>query len=243
MTIRSFVKSTVAAAPLSIALGVAAHAGGFIAPVVEPAVSPIVETAPVGNWAGAYAGATLGYAFGGEDRIGLAQGEGAVTNYDKLDLSGVNGGLRIGYRWQKDNWVFGPELGYEAGNIEDSFSNDGGVSAKSKIKNIVGLRFKTGYAVTPDTLVYGIIGAARAKVDYEVTGASVPGTAAINDSISRSGYIVGLGAEKQLTERVSITGEYEYANFGKETVSDAGGIQTEATAKYNNVKLGVNFRF
>lgn len=243
MTFRRFIETAAVAAPLSIALGVSAHAGGFIAPVVEPAVSPIVETAP-GNWAGAYAGATLGYAFSGEDRVGLAQGDtGAVTNYDKLDLSGVNGGLRIGYRWQKDNWVFGPELGYEAGNIEDSFSNDGGVSAKSKIKNVAALRFKTGYSVTPDTLVYGIVGVARAKVDYEVSGASVPGTAAIDDSISRTGYILGLGAEKQLTERVSITGEYEYANFGKETLVDAGGIQTKATPKYNNVKLGVNFRF
>ena len=232
------------AVPAVLASGLAVNAGGYIAPVVESAVAPIVQTAPVSDWQGAYVGATLGYAFNGKDRVGIAQGPDAgVHTIDTLKLSGVNGGLRIGYRWQQNNWVFGPELGYEVGNIEDSFDSVGGYDAQSKIKNVLALRFKTGYLVRPDTQVYGIIGAARAKIDnYYVEGTGDGGPSAIRDSFNRSGYIVGLGAERQINDKWSVTGEYEFANFGKKTIND-GAAYTRVTPKYHNVKLGVNFRF
>lgn len=238
-------KTLALSAPLALAGGFAANAGGYTAPVVEQAVAPIIEVAPdAGDWAGAYGGVTLGYAFSGKDRVGLENPsiDGDMNSYGSLDLSGANAGIRVGYRWQKDRWVFGPTLGYEAGNIEDSISQDG-YDSHSKIKNVIALRFLTGYAVRPDTLVYGIAGVARAKVDYSVTGDGANGASDIDDSFSRTGYIVGLGVEKKLTDRVSLTGEYEYANFGKETLTSSSGLDTEATPKYNNVKVGLNFRF
>lgn len=214
----------------------AAQAGGYVPPVVEPApVAPVV-VAPVGAWQGGYGGLTLGYAFSGKDEVGIDTPTG-VTTPGKLELSGANAGLRLGYRWQKDRWVFGPELGYEGGNIKDDMP-EGGYEAESKIKNVLALRFKTGYEVNPGTLVYGIAGVGRAKVDYSVSGTGLD----IDDSFNRTGYILGLGVEKQLTDRVSLTGEYEYANFGKENLAD-GLTETKATPKYNNVKLGVNFKF
>ena len=48
----------------------AAHAGGFTAPVVE-IEPPLVVTPAPSDWQGAYAGITLGYAFGGDDDIGV----------------------------------------------------------------------------------------------------------------------------------------------------------------------------
>ncbi|MFB9221682.1 outer membrane protein [Paracoccus cavernae] len=237
-------KTLALSAPLALAGGFAANAGGYIAPIVEAEVAPIVEVTPAGDWAGAYAGVTLGYAFSGEDRVGLENPTiaGDQHNYGKLDLSGANAGVRVGYRWQKDKWVFGPELGYEAGNIEDSVS-EGGYESHSKIKDVVALRFVTGYSVRPDMLVYGVAGVARGKVEYSVTGDGANGPSDIEDTFNRTGYIVGLGVEKKLTDRVSLTGQYEYANFGKETLTSSTGLDTEATAKYNNVKVGLNFRF
>ena len=55
--------------------------------------------------------------------------------------------------------------------------------------------------------------------------------------------IRSLGAEKKLTERMSLTGEYEYANFGKEVLEDGLGASTRATPEFHNVKLGLNFKF
>ena len=238
-------QNAIIAATLSLAAATTAHAGGFTTPVVEPAIAPIVEeVAPVGNWRGGYAGLTLGYAFNGDDEVGIGQpprGGGASTP-DDLKLKGANAGLRVGYRWQQGNWVFGPELGYEGGNIKDDFST-AGYDAESKIKNVLALRFKAGYSVSEDTLVYGIVGAARAKVDYKVQGDGEYGAIDLKDSYSENGYIVGVGAEKRLTERLSLTGEYEYANFGKKILADSNDVATRATPKYHNVKLGLNFKF
>jgi outer membrane immunogenic protein len=221
-------------------LAATAHAGGYVPPVVEPApAAPIVIEQPVGDWQGGYAGATLGYAFGGKDRVGLTDSasDSLLGNIGELKLKGANAGVRAGYRWQKDRWVFGPELGFEGGDIKgDTDGSIGGTdfSAESKIKNVLALRFKTGYTVAPDTLVYGIAGVARADVDYSLND--------ISDDYKKTGYIVGLGVEKQLNEKWSVTGEYEYANFGKEKL-DFNGLTTEASAKYNNLKVGVNFKF
>ena len=215
----------------------AAHAGGYTPPVVEPVpAAPIIIEEPAGAWQGGYAGLTLGYAFKGKDDVGVGGPTGSVTP-DKLDLSGANAGVHVGYRWQRGNWVVGPELSYEGGNIKDSFSTDG-YDASSKVKNMYALRLKTGYTVSPDMLVYGIAGVGRAKIDYSVAGNG----ADIKDSYNKTGYILGLGVEKQINAKWSVTGEYEYADFGSENLSD-GTYDTNATPQYNNIKLGVNFKF
>lgn len=214
----------------------AAQAGGYTPPLVEPVpAAPVVIEEPVGAWQGGYAGLTLGYAFKGKDQVGVG-GTGASVDAGKLELSGANAGIRAGYRWQRGNWVVGPELSYEGGSIDDSVSGNG-YDVSSKIKNMYALRLKTGYTVAPDMLVYGIAGVGRAKIDY-----SVSGDADIKDSYNETGYILGLGVEKQINAKWSVTGEYEYADFGAKNLSN-GDNDTNATPQYNNIKLGMNFRF
>ena len=238
----------ITAASLTLGTALTATAGGYTPPVAEVGVvAPIVETAS--DWQGAYGGLTLGYAFSGEDEVGFTDSTGTAGDLGKLELNGVNGGLRVGYRWQRGNWVFGPELGYEAGNIEDSVSfGDDTVSTEvtSKVKNVLALRMKTGYAVRPDLLVYGIAGIARADIEYKVDVDTAGTSASQNRDFKENGFVVGLGVEKQLTERMSLTGEYEYAQFGKTDRTftiDGESATTEATPKYHNVKVGLNFKF
>lgn len=239
------------AASLTLGTALTATAGGFTPPVVDAGVvAPIVETAS-SDWQGAYGGLTLGYAFNGKDEVGFSDPTGGpVESVGDLELGGVNGGLRVGYRWQRGNWVFGPELGYEAGNIEDSLSYDNDVGSRtkvtSKVKNVLALRMKTGYAVRPDLLVYGIAGIARADVEYKTEVTSATASEGQNRDFKKNGFVVGMGVEKQLTERMSVTGEYEYAQFGKtDRTFTIGGesATTEATPKYHNVKVGLNFKF
>lgn len=233
---------TIAIASLSLGTVAAANAGGYVPPIVETDVAPIITAAP--EWQGAYGGLTVGYAFAGDDDVGVQTGINSGTP-DDLTLSGLNAGLRVGYRWQRERWVFGPELGFEGGDIKDDFTTDG-YEAESKIKNVLALRFKTGYVLDNDMLFYGIVGVARAKIDYKVRGGVTSGAFGpinVNDDYSKTGYIVGLGIEKMLNERMSLTGEYEYANFGKETLNDGMGGSTRATPDYHNIKVGLNFRF
>ncbi|MFD1881712.1 outer membrane protein [Paracoccus pacificus] len=240
--VKTSLNAMVFAAAAASVVGSGAVAGGFT-PAVEE-VAPIVEVAPaLPMWQGGYVGGTLGYAFSGDDRVGLSPNAGGASyDVDKLKLSGLNGGIRAGYRWQRNAWVFGTELGIEGGNVKDSFSTDG-YDGSMKVKNVLALRSKIGRAMDNGLLVYGIGGIARGKFDYSVEGTGPAGVANINESFSKTGYIVGLGVEKMINERMSITGEYEYANFGKTELNGTSGLATRATPDYHNIKVGVNFRF
>ena len=253
MKINAFLFATAA-----VFAGSAAFAGGYIAPVVEEVVE-VVEVAETPMWAGGYVGGTLGYAFQGEDRVGYhasatsVEPERFMGNAGEMKLSGVNGGVRAGYRWQRENWVFGPELAFDFGNIEDSAEgriaygnyDPFDIKTESKVKNVASLVMKGGYLVKPDLLLFTKAGVARADIEYRASYVSENGATGSSEmDFKKTGYIVGVGLEKRVSEKLSISGEYEYANFGKETreLEDVG-MHTEATPKYNNIKIGVNYRF
>lgn len=216
----------------------AATAGGYTPAVVETTVvEPIAEVAPAGDWQGAYGGLTLGYAFNGDDRVGLREGGSFLDrNVGNSKLTGITGGLRVGYRWQRNKWVVGPELSIEGGNVDDSFTIDGtNVDVESKVKNKATLRVKTGYEVQPNMLAYGIFGVSRGSFEYSVGD--------LNETYKDTGYVFGLGVERKVTERMSVTGEIEHNAFRGETIEFDNGVTTKATPRHTNVKLGLNFKF
>ncbi|MFT3687502.1 outer membrane protein [Paenirhodobacter sp.] len=227
----------------------AVSAGGYSPAPVEPAaVSAVVQ-----DWNGAYVGATLGYAFGADDRIGLAYNGVVHSTGENFKLHGLNGGLRLGYRTQINRWVFGPELSIEGGSVKDSFDRSAydedfdetdWANGKTKLKHMAALRLKAGYLVNDKTLFYGIAGVAKSKYDYKLAeGTDADTDFQLDRDFSRTGYVVGLGVERKLTERVSLTAEYEYANFGKKALAGDFGVITQATPKFSNIKIGVNFSF
>ncbi|SMO99063.1 outer membrane protein [Paracoccus laeviglucosivorans] len=235
MTIKHIV---VVATTLVIGTG-AAHSGGYVPPVLDAAPIVAVVEAPVGSWQGGYVGATVGYAFKGDDRFGLSSSasDTLLGDIGEMELKGANAGLRAGYRWQRGSWVFGPEIGIEGGDIKGDTSGlllGTALDVEAKVNHMIALRFKTGYAVRPDLLVYGIAGVGRIDIDYDLNG--------VEEGLSKTGYILGLGVEKQINDNWSVTGEYEYANFGNEKV-EFGDFESKATPKYNNIKVGVNYRF
>lgn len=212
----------------------AAQAGGYAAPVVEVEPAPVPVTPPPAAWQGGYAGAALGYAFGGDDEIGQNV-MGRVTNLGKAEISGANLSVRAGYRWQRDRWVVGPELSYTAGDIKDDFDYGIGRHFESKLNHTIALKLKTGYLVRPDMLVYGIAGWQKGDFTYDLGG--------VERDYDADGYVVGLGVEKKLTERLSLTGEYEYSDFGRTDVDIFTDVVSKATPSFSNVKMGLNFKF
>ena len=105
---------------------------------------------------------------------------------------------------------------------------------ESEVDSLLGIRLKTGYLVRPDTLVYGIAGWQQGDFTYSVDGEE--------EGYDADGYVLGLGVERKLTDRMSVTGEYEYANFGSTDIEYLGRT-TVATPEHSNVKLGLNFSF
>lgn len=235
-------------AAAALVVGTSANAGGYIAPIETPIEPVIVEAVAPANWTGGYAGGTLGYAFRGDDEVGISTPNGLTTvTPGTFEANGFNYGVRAGYRKQfsgaSRDYVVGAELGYEGGDIGDDFSTRG-YDASLDLKNVLALRVKTGVLnKSENMLYYGILGVARGDFDYRVNGAGGAGAVAINDNVKETGYVVGFGVERMLSERMSVTGEYEYANFGKTTLVDAAGASTRATPDFHNVKVGLNFRF
>lgn len=229
--------SSAAAAATLVLSAAAASAGGFTT-VPEPVVVEPVTPAPVaaGNWQGAYGGVSLGYAFGGDDDFGLDANDGSdVETLGNLELGGVNGGLHLGYRWQRDRWVVGPELSITGGKIEDDFTTAGGVDIESKVNHVAALKLKTGYEVQPNMLVYGTAGVARGDFTYTVDGEDF--------DYNANGFVFGLGVERMMSDRMSVFGEIERNQFDKEEVEVAPGLVSNASPSFNNVKVGVNFKF
>lgn len=229
-----------------------------MAPVEPPAV--IVPVAPLASdWSGAYAGGSIGYAFGGDDEVGFdyfEDGEmwGRDTDIGDLEVSGANAGLHVGYRWQRNKWVLGPELTIEGGNISDEFSateidEDGEVftgAVESELNYVIGLRMKAGYIVNPRTLVYGTAGFVRGDFDYTVSGSAEDLSVSTTEGYTANGYSLGAGVERKLSDRMSMFAEWQYRNFGKEDVTfgtRAESAVTRATPEHHNLKLGLNFRF
>lgn len=240
---------------LSILTGAAGTvaAGGYVAPVVEPTpiIAASVETSQSSDWAGAYVGGSLGYAFGGDDVIGLERRNAAGdrlqrgNNLGKVDIKGPTAGLHLGYRWQKDNWVFGPELGIEGGSVDatDRVSAIGVYGeVTSELNYLVALRMNTGYAVNPQTLLYGTLGVVHGDFDYTL---SRPGSSQ-TENYSDTGLTVGLGVERKINERLSAFAEWEFRQFGKTEITHADGgnqLVTKATPEHHHIRVGVNFRF
>lgn len=256
MLVSSVGKTSIMSALLiTMGLAGASYAGGYTAPTdLETVVLGDRQDDDDEKWKGMYAGASAGYAFGGDDRFGISEQPGEHFSHDigKFELGGANGGVRMGYRWQRGRFVFGPEVGVEFGGINDKLSglvydtNTGNGDHESKLKHAIALRFKTGYAVRDDVLFYGIAGVIRGKFNYngsEEYSGETSGRASYDVDYNRTGYVVGLGVEKMINDRLSVTGEWEYANYGKEHLMIFDDISTEATPDYHNVKLGVNFKF
>lgn len=251
--------SILSASTAALVLGAgSAMAGGVIAPVIEAAPVAVTPVAPVaGAWQGAYAGGSLGYSFGGDDEVGLdligPDGEtlDRATNLGNVKLSGATAGLHVGYRWQRDRWVFGPELAIEGGSVKDDITvsvidpEDGPISGniESKLKNTISLVAKTGYAIDPQTLIFGTFGVSRYNGEYRISGDGDSETVSYNTT----GLTAGFGVERMISDTMSVFGAYEYRDFGRSDVDfdaeDGDVLRSIATPKHSNVKVGINFRF
>jgi len=232
-----------------------------------------VEAPAVYDWTGFYIGGNIGYAFGGDDKVGLlTNGEGVepggilggnVTDIDKLELHGIFGGGQIGYDWQTGSIVFGAIADIEASAVKDSFNAhikdkfdfDVGVNAKDNIDVWGTVRARLGWAFDR-VLIYGTGGLAWADINYKVRmNDDDEGVSAnLSDNSVRVGWTAGGGIAWAIDENWSIGAEYLYVNFGEYSIKgpvvfkddgDPTGetLETEPTPEFSSIKGFVNFKF
>ncbi|MEX0316531.1 MAG: outer membrane protein [Ruegeria sp.] len=223
-----------------------AAAGNVLDPVADPEV--LRPKAREFDWSGFYVGGTVGYTFGQDDDIGHTNPAGTlVASPGTLTPSGTSFGLRFGWRnWLPlvdRKWVYAFELGYDTGSISDSFVASTH-SAEVELENAKSFRLKSGItSVRGNTLYYSTLGYVRGDLDYAVTGFAGGDLIDVSDQSDRDGFLLGLGVEHNLNDRLSLVFEVDYTRISSYTLTDSDGSSTVATPSFSNVRLGLNYNF
>ena len=213
-----------------------------------PVVSPKLFGSDVSAF---YLGFSGGYASGGEDRFGLRTPTDLFEIGD-LDLSGGYGGIRGGWRGVVPaiggrDYVYGFELGYDFGTLDDDVSTQIGsvtVSGSSEVSDVLSVRFRNGLSNKSGSILYFFtVGYVQGDVKTGSNLAFGSTTQAFEESDTRNGFSVSIGAEHSLSDNWSITGEYEYVQFESRTVEFGNGFSTKSTPEYRGLRFGLNYTF
>jgi len=214
---------------------------------------PVYKAAPkaaatVYNWTGFYVGGHAGYGWGEKewtDPFNLAlvpPGEPRVGH----KTNGALGGLQAGFNYQIGHVVFGIEGDWSWTGL------DGGTSRRvpEQVDYHVGvdwLATLTGRLgmTTGHWLFYVKGGAAWADDDYTLVFTDL--VVDVNKgSGTRRGWIIGAGAEYDLGNSFSVKLEYNYLDFGSETVTltrPGVSFPMSIDQDIHAVKFGINYRF
>jgi outer membrane immunogenic protein len=157
-----------------------------------------------------------------------------------LDLSTVPPST---IRAKGDGFAYGGQLGYDLNlgggviGVETSLTGRTGTSRFPTFDlesgRTINVTARAGWLVTPEGLLYARGGYSNAR--FSITN---PAGGAEN----RDGYTVGAGYEQMLGKNVSARIEYNYSDYGNDTLPGIGG---GASLNYHRHALmtGVNFRF
>jgi outer membrane immunogenic protein len=224
------------------------------------------------SFEGPYIGLAIGY---GESSVKegpafwsqVGQIDFVGTGGENSKATGAIGGVRLGYDWRFDRFTFGVDV---SGNWLDGSANgivlqfdetivgpSDRVASSTRLKSIIAIKPKLGLVLDDQTRIYGMAGIATARVSRTITG--LPGTTGdvfldpgVSDSNSQrmTGYAVGLGVERMIARRFSLTLEFNYIDFGSADFTYGGTTFGIPSTMVQSVKatnsattLGLVYRF
>ena len=155
------------------------------------------------------------------------------TSYEQTEDGWAFGG-QLGYNWVQCNTFFGIEADFSWADF-DSATNYGsalipgfGINVSHSMDWLASIRTRSGIALG-DMLIYVSGGLAWADITTTHSNGLFP-TANFSSSGTRMGWVAGVGTEYAWTDRIRITGDVLYYDFGTETTNVAA-------------IPGINFRF
>jgi outer membrane immunogenic protein len=210
------------------------------------AARPAPVAAPVWSWTGFYIGAHVGGAWG------TVESEFAAVPFPiaSATINGFIGGGQIGYNIQNGIFVFGVEADASWTNLKGTTPCLFVLTCKREADFLGTVTGRLG--LTADrALIYVKGGGAWAHIEHDVSAFGFP---ASNADKTIWGWTVGTGVEYAITGNWSAKLEYNYMDFGSQTLSfvipvgipggpGAGGVDVDTTTNIHAVKFGVNYRF
>ena len=221
-----------AAGAMAAALCASAEAADLSrAPAYTKAFPPLVQ--PLYNWTGFYVGANFGGAFSSE----------SVSNLGSFstDPSGVLGGVQMGYNYQfSPTMLVGVEfeMDWTQATGNSTFTTGPTVGSLTSNHNWYDtLDGRLGW-VMGSWLLYVKGGVAWMNADYLVTtGGGVFGGGASN--ITRVGWNIGVGAEFMIMPQWTAKAEYNFLDFGTDSVNFP--IVPNVNTQVHEFKVGLNY--
>lgn len=221
--------------------------------------------APVATWTGCYVGGNVGVAWSHQDQARVDQISLAGTiipapfGYGSETDTGIAGGGQVGCDYEfAQGWVVGVQGMFDWTDLSGSHPSGvfvapvTAVSMFDKTNNFDTATARLGYAFAGSALAYVKGGAAWVHNKDSLVGTLASGTTFLSESASwtATGWTVGGGIEYRFMPNWSIFAEYDYMDFGTQTIlfSAPPGLTAlgEHIAIKQNVQaalFGVNYRF
>ena len=223
--------------------------------------APAAYDAPAAIWAGLYVGGSAGFGVGDtsgklkfnrrdeEDyetvkRLSFdGEGEGgfdfASLFSSDYDVNGAIYGVHVGYNFQRDNLVFGAELGLNGTDIDGSDSCVIVFKCERALDWYATAVARLGYA-SGKTLFYGFGGVAWGEVQTDISLLGVIPIASGEET--HVGWVAGLGIEHAMSDRFSVRVEYSHVDLGEEDHSLGEGLTSEVDLSFDAIKVGASYK-
>jgi opacity protein-like surface antigen len=181
-----------------------------------------------------------------EQGVNLGRGSGFGTielGYDWQFSDTFVAGIMGNFDFGKGSWAKVAHAGgasfegdlpwFDLDNPDDiQASIEAGAGFKVRRKNSWFIGGRLGYAATPATLIYGVLGYTQAKIQarggYDLLTQFddervdfLSGEESFGGSKNRGGFTIGAGAETFLTENITAKLEYRYTDFKKWSRKDS----------------------
>ena len=234
--------------------------GHFVLSVVVATSSFVFASAALAEnanaWNGPYAGVDIGYGSSTfRNTFHVYEFQTASTGTDNVALSGISGGVHVGYRAAVfSDWVLGVQADALWSGINGSGSAISCPAASCFINNttvqhdsadsVQTLKATIGYAMG-DWLPYATIGGAVGEFRGSGTIGNFLSSTKFSYSKSDGGWLVGGGVEARIDPHLSWKAEYDYLSFaGFSEIAPPGAIGTTGVRIDENLfEIGVNYRF
>ncbi|MDC7789605.1 outer membrane beta-barrel protein [Rhodoplanes sp. TEM] len=211
---------------------------------------PMAPPVPAFSWTGCYIGAHVG---GASMNSSFADFEGGGYFGNNDNGVGAVAGGQLGCNYQMGMFVLGLEgEGYWSG-VKQTFDYGyiGGLySTETKNKYNFDVAARIGVAFDR-VLAYGKIGWVWGQFDFTSTYSSGGFTSSYSGDTMLNGLLLGLGVEYALTNNWTVKAEYNYLNFGSDSMdltycSPGGclsGYTFSGSADMHVGKIGINYKF
>jgi opacity protein-like surface antigen len=206
------------------ATSISSFAGAYQAPTQNP-------------FAGLYIGASVGVAHAGLETTAFTGNKILGMKDSGGTNNGIAGQLRAGYRYGFNHWVLGGEIFGDLSNLEQKSNSKDAVfflsadfQTKIKYRYGFGLDLQAGYRFN-NNLFYLLAGPAWTNWKFSEKD-TAPAAPTLSNSVTktRTGGIVGLGAQQALTQHLSVREQITYGWY-------SGFSQELNNTIFNHIKV------